>query len=145
MDSIPPELLLEPFPDRIREATAVLRRLVRQAVPEATEKVRSGWRLIGYDVPVRRRSAFFAYIAPEPIHVHLGFEVGVLMADPDRVLEGAHLRLRKVRYLTFEPGGEIPEQAVLDFIRDAARIAAMTRQERLALALEREWRPDSPG
>ena len=38
----------------------------------------------------------------------------IFMADPDRRLEGAHLRLKKVRFTTFEPGDVIPEQAMVD-------------------------------
>ena len=74
---------------------------------------------------------------PEPIHVHLGFE-GILMADPDRRLEGAHLRLKKVRFFTIEPGDEIPVDALLEFTREAARIAALPRDARFALLLDRD-------
>jgi hypothetical protein len=111
---------------------------VLRAVPDAIERVRPGWRLIGYDLPVGRRSVYFAYVAAEPIHVHLGFEHGISMADPDRLLEGAHLRLRKVRFVTFEPGDPIPEAALVDLTREAARVAAMSREQRLALALDRD-------
>ena len=96
MDPIPPDAFLEAYPRGIHEAANELRAVVRRAVPDAIERVRPGWRLIGYDVPVGRRTRYFAYVAPEPLHVHLGFEFGIAMADPDRMLEGAHLRLRKV-------------------------------------------------
>jgi hypothetical protein len=142
MDAFPPDLFLASYPDRIRAAADRLRALVRQVVPDAVERVRPGWRLIGYDLPVGRRSVYFAYVAPEPIHVHLGFEVGVFMRDPDRLLEGAHLRLRKVRYLTFAASQAIPEAAVLGLIREAALVAALSREQRLSLVLDREWGPE---
>jgi len=110
-------------------------------VPEAVEQVRPGWRLIGYDVPAGRRTRYFAYIAPEPGHVHLGFEYGTLMADPAGMLQGAHLRLRKVRYLTFQPGQPIPAAAVVSLIREAERIAVMSRSERVAVMLDRDRWP----
>ena len=138
MDPIPPEAFLAGYPDGIREAAQTLRAVVRRAVPDALERVRSGWRLIGYDMPVGRRSRYFAFVAPELEHVHLGFEYGILMADPDRILRGAHLNLRKVRYLTFKPGRAIPEEACMAFTREAARIAAMSREERFAIAMDRE-------
>jgi hypothetical protein len=140
-DAIPPEAFLAAYPDAIREAAGALRTIVRQAVPEAIERVRPGWRLIGYDLPIGRRTAYFAYIAPEPIHCHLGFEHGVSMADPDRLLEGAHLALRQVRFLTFRPGEAIPVAACLDLVREAARVAALPREQRLAVALDRDWAP----
>lgn len=144
MDPIPPEVLLESYPDDIRAQAAILRAIVRRAVPDAIERVRGGWRLIGYEVPVGRRRRYFAYIAPEPIHIHLGFEYGAWMDDPERRLEGAHLRLRQVRYLTFRPGEPIPEAVCAALVREAARVGALSRAERLALALDRDWSPESP-
>jgi hypothetical protein len=141
MDWIPPEAFLAGYPDGIRAAAEQLRALIKQVVPDAVERVRTGWRLIGYDLPVGRRTVYFAYIAPEPIHVHIGFEHGVLMADPDRLLEGAHLKLRKVRFLTFKAGDVLPEEAILGLIREAARVAGLSRERRLGLALDREWAP----
>lgn len=138
MDWIPVDGFLASYPPDIRRATETLRAIVKRSVPQAIERVRGGWRLIGYDVPTGRRTAFFAYVAPEPEHVHLGFEYGVLMADPDRLLEGAHLRLRKVRYTTFRPGQPIPRGALASLTREAARIAALSREERFALSLDRD-------
>ena len=137
-DTIPPDAFLAGYPDEIREMAEVLQSVVRRAVPDAVERVRPGWRLIGYDLPTRRKGVYFAYVAPEPIHVHLGFEHGVFMTDPERMLEGAHLRLRKVRFTTFRPGDTIPEPALVELTREAARVAAMSREARLALALDRD-------
>lgn len=141
-DSLPPEAFLAGFPDGIREAAETLRAIVRSAVPESIERVRGGWRLIGYEVPAGRRSRYFAYVAPEPIHVHLGFEHGAWMADPDGLLEGAHLGLKKVRFTTFTDGQPIPTAAPEALTREAVRVALMSRAERLAQALDREWEPD---
>ncbi|HYN69418.1 MAG TPA: DUF1801 domain-containing protein [Candidatus Eisenbacteria bacterium] len=138
MEPLPPEPFLEAYPPAIRDAAERLRAIVRRAVPDAIERVRPGWRLIGYELPVGRRVRYFAYVAPEPIHVHLGFEVGTLMADPEGVLEGAHLGLKKVRFLTFRPGDVIPESTLVALTREAARIAAMSREERLSMVLDRD-------
>jgi hypothetical protein len=137
-DPLPPEAFLAGYPDDIRAMAEVLRAVVRRAVPDAVERVRPGWRLIGYDLPTRRRGVYFAYVAPEPIHVHLGFEQGVLMSDPDRMLEGAHLGLRQVRFVTYRPGDPIPETALVDLTREAARVAVLSREGRLALVLDRD-------
>jgi len=140
-ESIPPEALLADFPDGIREAAETLRAVVRRAVPTSVERVRGGWRLIGYEVPVGRRSRYFAYIAPEPIHVHLGFEYGAWMADPDRLLEGAHLGLKKVRFTTFTAGQPIPIEALEALTHEAARVSLLSPSERVGLAFDREWAP----
>jgi hypothetical protein len=136
-EPIPPELFLTGYPPAIQAAAERLRGVVMEAVPDAMERVRTGWRLIGYDVPVGKRSRYFAFVAPEVEHVHLGFEYGVWMTDPDNLLRGAHLNLRKVRFVTYQPGDPIPEPALVELTRDAARLAATSREERLAQVLNR--------
>ena len=122
---IPPDLFLSGYAAEIRDLAEQLRAVVSEAVPEAIERVRTGWRLIGYDVPTGRRTRYFAFVAPEPEHVHLGFEYGVWMADPDHVLRGAHLHLKKVRYVTYTPGDAIPTEALVRFTREAAELASL--------------------
>jgi len=124
-EPIPPELFLSGYSPEIRDIADRLRGVVHDAVPEAIERVRTGWRLIGYDVPVGRRTRYFAFVAPEPEHVHLGFEYGVWMADPDGLLRGAHLDLRKVRFVTYQPGDPIPTDALVRYTREAAEVAVL--------------------
>ena len=137
MEPIPPELFLTGYPPGIRSVAERLCVVVMQAVPDAIERVRPGWRLIGYDVPVGKRSRYFAFVAPEVEHVHLGFEYGVWMTDPDSLLLGAHLNLRKVRFLTYRPDEPIPEPGLVEYTRDAARLAAMSREALLGRELDR--------
>jgi hypothetical protein len=138
VEPIPPDLFLVGYPPGIQAVAERLRAIVLEAVPDAIERVRTGWRLIGYEVPVGKRSRYFALVAPEIEHVHLGFEYGVWMADPDHRLRGAHLNLRKVRFVTFEPGDPIPVSALVGYTREAAQLATMSREERLAQELGRD-------
>jgi hypothetical protein len=142
VDDAAPERFLALYPEGIQAAAERLRGIVKVAVPDAVERVRTGWRLIGYEVPVGRRLRYFAYVAPESAHVHLGFEYGTWMKDADRMLHGAHLGLRKVRYVTFRPADTIPKAALIELTREAARVAAMTQAERMSIVLERDWQPD---
>jgi hypothetical protein len=137
VETVPPDAFLAAFPPEIQRQAHRLREIVRRAVPDAVERVREGWRLIGYEVPVGRRFRYFAYVAPEPIHVHLGFEHGVLMDDPDGLLEGAHLRLKKVRFVTYRPGDELPTPALERLTAEAARVASLSPAERVGLLLDR--------
>jgi hypothetical protein len=124
-ESVPPELFLSGYSDEIRDVAERLCDVVREAVPESIERVRTGWRLIGYDIPVGRRTRYFAWVWPEPEHVHLGWQFGTWMSDPDRILRGDHLNLRKVRYVTYQPGDPIPTETLMGYTREAAALAAM--------------------
>jgi hypothetical protein len=101
--------------------------------------------LIGYKVPVGRRSVYFAYVALEPIHVHLGFEHGIFMNDPDGRLEGAHLNLRKVRFLTLRSVDEVDEEAFVALVRESVRVAVLPREARMATLLDRDDAGPAPG
>jgi hypothetical protein len=143
VETIPPEAFLGAYPPPMRAIAEKLRAIVRRAVPDAVERVRPGWRLIGYDVPAGpRRLSYFCYVAPEVEHVHLGFEYGVFMSDPDGVLLGAGIT-RKVRWLTFRAGDPVDQRRLIELIREGARVALASPAERFALALDRDERPAS--
>ena len=137
--TLPPEALLAGYPEPLAEIADELRTIVRAAVPEAIEAVRTGWRLIGYDLPVGRRMVFFVWIWPEVRHVHLGFPQGVLMADSARRLSGTGIT-KRARWLTFVAGDLIPADRCSDFVREAARIAGLSRSERDAIVADEEAR-----
>jgi hypothetical protein len=128
---------LADYPNAVAAQAKRLHELVLRAAPDALARVRYGWRLIGYDLPVGRRTMYFAWVGLEPKHVHVGWQTGTLMADPQHILRGAHLKLKKVRYLTFKPTDKVPARIVLDFTRDAARLTQMSRGERELIALKK--------
>ena len=112
-----------------------LRQVVKTAIPDAMERVRPGWRLIGYDLPIRKNGVYFAYVAPENHHVHLGFEHGWAMADPHGLLQGEGIT-RQVRWLTFVDPDEIDVERCVELIHEAAAVAAMTRGERMLRSMD---------
>lgn len=137
MDPLPPEAILAVAPPSLQRLAHELRDVVRATFPDVLERVRPGWHLIGYDLPVegRRKPVYFAYIAAEPIHVHLGFEHGWAMRDPHGLLRGTGVT-KQVRWLTFEPGDTIDREAAGDLLREAAQVALMTRGERALQAID---------
>ena len=137
-EGIPPDLFLEGYAADVRETANRLRAVVKEAVPDAIERVRPGWALIGYDLPIRRHGVYFAWVWPEREHVHLGWQHGIFMDDPDRLLQGAHLNLKKVRYVTVDPGDDFPEAEFVELTRHAAQIAALPAAARSALLLDRD-------
>ena len=132
-DTLPAEFLLDGYPPAIRETGLELRRLIFRTTPAAVETVRPGWRWVAYSLPDGRRVRNFAWIGPERKHIHLGFEHGTLLADPDRILHGAEERLKKFRYFTFEPAIDMDEAVLVDFIRRAADLAVLPPAQRRAI------------
>ncbi len=133
----PVEFLLDDYPEAIRATGMALRSLIFRTVPGAVETVRPGWRWVAYSLPEGKRVRNFAWIGPERRHIHLGFEHGTLLADPERLLHGAEERLKQFRYFTFEPSIDVDEAILASYVRRAADLATLPSGARRALALER--------
>lgn len=129
MEPMPPEALLDATPDELALIGERLRTIVRSALPEAIERVRPGWRVIGYDLPIGRRTVFFAWILPQQEHIHLGFVHGVALEDPHRLLQGQR-GVKLARWTTFEAGADLDEPALEDLLHEAALVAALPREAR---------------
>ena len=130
MDDIPPEMLLEDYPASLAAIARRLRAIVLEAYPDAIERVRPGWRMIGYDLPSdRRRTVYVAGIWPQIEHVHLFFQHGRAMRDPEAILEGEGIT-KQVRWLTFPPGSTVDAAGCRAYLAEAAAVARMTRDER---------------
>ncbi len=90
-----------------------LRGIIRQTVPEATEAAHPVWHSIGYRHP---RGGYFCGIFPFQDRVDLAFEFGVLLPDPDRLLEGDG---KQVRYLRIKDENDIREPALKALLQAA--------------------------
>lgn len=123
-DDLPVEVFLDGCSPSHRVIAGRLREIVHRTIPEATERVRVGWRVIGFDLPTRRRSIFFAWVFPEREHVHLGFPQGVFIDDPDGVLDGAGIT-KRARWLTYTSVEQIDEAVAERLLRAAAGIAEL--------------------
>lgn len=125
-ETIPVEAFLADVAPPMREIADRLRAIVMRATPEASERVRLGWRLLAYDLPIKRHGAFFAWVFPERKHVHLGFPKGVLMDDPNRVMQGVGVT-KYARWVTFVPGDDIDEPTLTELVLEAARVAVIPK------------------
>jgi len=141
-DSFPPEALLAGFDEPIRDVAEQIRAIVTGTLPDVIEAVRPGWRLIGYNLPVGRRTPFFAWLMVQPEHVHLGFPQGVLL--PNRTdepegdaLEGAGIT-KRARWLTALPGERVAAGRYAGWLLEAAHIAGLSRSEQQAILVDRE-------
>ena len=138
IETIPPEALLADYPPGHAAIAERLRRIVTDVAPEALERVRPGWRLIGYDLPRRRGTTFFAWIWPEPEHVHLGFPLGIVMRDPDGTMQGAGIT-KQARWLTYDAFEDVDEGVARRLVEEAVRVAGMSHDERRAILVDREF------
>jgi uncharacterized protein DUF1801 len=125
-DSLPVEVFLDGYAPPLRALAQELREAVLAVTPEATERVRVGWRIVGFDLPVGRRSVFFAWVFPERAHVHLGFPHGDRMAERPGVLDGAGIT-KRARWITYQPGDAIDDGLVRELVLEAAALAGVPR------------------
>ena len=97
----------------VRLLAESLRRIIREVVPEASEAGHPVWHSINYRHP---RGGYFCGIFPHEERVDLAFEYGVLLPDPQGVLEGEG---RQVRYFRVHQQSDIREEALRQLIQAA--------------------------
>jgi hypothetical protein len=112
--SLSPEQFLAAFPVPVRRLAHAARERILTVVPDATERVRPGWKLIGYNAP-----AYFAFIVPQQERLRIGFEWGALLSDPQGLLEGTG---SQVRYVTIRAASELRSRALAELLRSAAAL-----------------------
>ncbi|MEY2930568.1 MAG: hypothetical protein RL033_1317 [Pseudomonadota bacterium] len=120
--SISVEEFLSGCSEQGRGLAHAARRRISGAVPHATERVRLGWRLIGYNAP-----SYFAFITVEEDHVRIGFEWGIRLADPTRLLEGDG---SQVRYVPIRSTADLRGAALAALLRSAASLVPPPRPGR---------------
>ncbi|RLT39830.1 MAG: DUF1801 domain-containing protein, partial [Chloroflexi bacterium] len=100
------ETILQDHTPDVQAIVEGLRGLIRATVPDASEAAHAVWHSINFTHP---QSGYFCGIFPRPQQVTLVFEFGVLLPDPDRLLEGAGKQTRNLR---LAEGDEIPVEGV---------------------------------
>ncbi|MBI5928940.1 MAG: DUF1801 domain-containing protein [Chloroflexi bacterium] len=124
------EQFLGDYHPNIQELANVLRGLIKQAMPEIREAVYPGWRLIGYRVLLAglgKKDVYVGYVAPLDTHVSLGFEWGVLMNDPEKILEGQG---KQVRFVTIRALNDINYEKFMNLIIEGVRVARLSGAEK---------------
>jgi hypothetical protein len=79
---------------QVRKLVERLRRIIRDAVPSASEAAHAVWHSINYRHP---KSGYFCGIFPQHDSVNLVFEFGALLPNPDGLLDGDGKQVRNVR------------------------------------------------
>ncbi len=111
---------LKPFPRPIRQMTEEALRVLTRIVPELDARVYPGWKLIGLRVPHARKLRYIGYLYPTESLLRLGFEQGVLIADPARLLKGSG---SQVRYLELRTPGDLRDEQLAPYVLEAVHLA----------------------
>lgn len=93
-----------------------LRAAILKIHPEACEVVRLGDRAATYGCGPRKMIDGYAYILPYKSWVNLGFYRGASLADPEKLLEGAGIRMRHVKMRSVQ---DVERPGVRGLIREA--------------------------
>ena len=108
-----PEDILTDHTPEVRRLAEKLRQLVRETVPEASEVAYPVWHAIGYRHP---RLGYFCGIFPQTDCANLLFEFGVLLPDPQGLLQGQG---KQVRYVPIRSTDDILVEPIKQLIRAA--------------------------
>ncbi len=95
-----------------REVVEVLRRLVLEQAPNASETIKWGQ-------PCYSKNGNLCYIAADVDHVKLGFFRGGDLPDPGGLLEGTGKKMRHVKVRSLD---DIPEEGLSSLIREAVSL-----------------------
>lgn len=113
----PAEALLEKLSPEVRALVQQLRVLIKEVMPEVSEKAHLGWGTISYGVQGNMRDLVVA-LAPKRTYVNLEFGDGVELPDPAHRLEGTGKRLRHVKIRSSE---DVRHPDVRGLLETAAR------------------------
>jgi hypothetical protein len=109
------DTFLKGYPPPVREIAVKAREVILSVMPNATEKVYPGWKVIQYGTAADMKSVFAA-ISPQRERVNLGLANGVDLPDPDGLLEGDGKAIRHVKLTSPEAAGA---PALRELIRGA--------------------------
>jgi hypothetical protein len=120
------EHILQGHTPEVRQIVMELRNLVLQAAPDAIESAHQVWHSIHYHDP---GNGYFCGIFPQEECVLLVFEFGVLLPDPEDILQGTGKQVRSIRICKV---AELPAAAIRALVQAALALPA-SRKEKLAM------------
>ena len=106
------EFIQEKVPPRLHEVVAMVRQLMRECAPDATEKV-------SYGMPMWVAKWPLAWITPNKSYITLGFRAGVYFDDPYGLLKGTGKHARNVKLKTV---ADANTEALRHYIRQAVEL-----------------------
>jgi hypothetical protein len=123
------EALTRDLMPQTRDVLSELTSLIGSTIPEATEKVNLGRRRLNFSHP---DVGYFCGLLPVDDRVTVIFEFGVLLPDPDGILNGNSCA-KQVRYVRIRTLEALPRAALRRLLRAAVSLPR-DRSTRIALA-----------
>jgi hypothetical protein len=103
--------LLSEYPPAAQQLTLRVRKLLLRMIPDVTEHVYPGWRIISFRMGDRHEHQI-CWLAPQRFGVNLGFEHGEKLPDPNGLLTGAAKQARNV-HIRSAKDVDVPKLAAL--------------------------------
>jgi len=119
--------LLKGRSPEVRKWTAAVLKVIRSAVPKASQRVYLGWRVVAFSTAKiepdksAAMSKMFCGVCPLKDSVGIYFHAGVKLPDPDGLLEGTGKGMRAVKINAKRPLRAAPLKKL---VQAAAKLAA---------------------
>ena len=85
-----------------KKLAIALRKLISQVYPKVFEVPWPRLQVIGYGIGPKKSTEHFCYIGLFAQHVNLGLNYGLVLPDPDKLLEGSGKKFRHVKIETLQ-------------------------------------------
>jgi hypothetical protein len=117
--AVSPEQILKDHTPQIQVIAEKLRAIVKNTVPNVTEKAYPGWHGIGY---THQQAGYFCCIFPHKDKVSLALEYGALLPDPDNLLILPPTSSKQVRYVEMHTAQDVREDEIVALLHAAIRL-----------------------
>src|SRR5471030_1879691 len=108
---------LLPYPDHVKAAALWLREFVWELYPETNELIYDNYNAVAFGwSPTDKAGDVFCSIAVSSDHVNFGFNRGIDIADPDKILLGNG---NQYRYIQVRAKDDFPEEYMKQLLADA--------------------------
>jgi hypothetical protein len=87
---------------RTKKLAKAVRKLIADVYPKVVEVPWPRLKVIGYGIGPKKATEHFCYIAPYGEYVNVGFNYGLVLPDPDELMEGSGKKFRHVKIKTLE-------------------------------------------
>lgn len=113
--SVDDTFLLE-LPPTAQACTHKINAWLMQHIAGVTKKANQGWKGYAFHHP---QAGYLLGVFPFADHVRVLFEWGVLLPDPDQLLQGDG---KRVRFFDLAIGADIPQQSLIPLIQAAIEL-----------------------